>query len=119
MGLTCYDASMQIQPRFPAPATALQLRAQAPPEDPSWKVDFAGATVGGAALGAAGFYGGLNAGVMLAAERSAGHPITQIVGLLTAGPLWGVYGAFIGTVAGAAVGAGVGIMVARHLARPD
>lgn len=113
---------MQIQPRLIAPATASQLRAQAPetpPEVPDWRVDAVGAALGGTSMAVAGFYGGLNAGVMLAAGRTAGHPITQLIGVLALGPVYGLYGAMIGTMLGSAVGAGVGIAVARYLAQPD
>lgn len=111
---------MQIRPTSTTPATATQLRAQAaPPEEPSWKVDFAGAAVGGAALGAAGFYGGMEAGVAYAASRLSGPPLLQVFEILALVPAYATYGAILGTMVGGAVGAGVGIAVARHLAKPD
>lgn len=110
---------MQIRPGLTTPATAPQLRAQAaPPDEPSWKVDLAGAAVGGAALGAAGFYGGMEAGFALAASRLTGPPLLQVLQIFALVPAYGAYGAILGTTVGGAVGAGIGVAVARHLARP-
>lgn len=112
---------MTIRPTATTPTlSAAQLRAQAPPpeaEEPSWKVDLAGAAVGGATLGAAGFYGGMEAGMALLSSRLSGPPLLALLEILALAPYYAVGGAMVGTMVGGAVGAGIGIAVARHLAK--